>query len=114
MKKLTNKEFLDKIWSINPSYKERFCYELCLYTGMKNKIKLTCKKHNCLFEVYANDFMKRAKKEIKEKKELPNGCFKCGTKGNLSNKDFLDKIWSINPSYKERFCYELCLLYWYE
>ena len=29
---------------------------------MKNKIKITCKKHNCLFEVYANDFMKRAKK----------------------------------------------------
>jgi len=109
MKKLTNEEFLDEIWSINPSYKERFCYELCVYTGRSNKIKITCKKHNCLFEVCAKDFMKRAEKEIKEKKELPNGCFKCGTKGNLSNEEFLDKIWSINPSYKERFCYELCL-----
>ena len=40
MKKQTTKEFLDKIWSINPSYKERFCYELCIYTGMKNNIKI--------------------------------------------------------------------------
>ena len=66
MKKLTNKEFLDKIWSINPSYKERFCYELCLYTGMKNKIKITCKKHNCLFEVIATNHFRSAKREIKE------------------------------------------------
>ena len=50
MKKQKTKEFLDKIWNINPSYKERFCYELCIYTGMKNNIKITCKKHNYLFD----------------------------------------------------------------
>lgn len=77
MKKLTNKEFLDKIWSINPSYKERFCYELCFYTGAGNKIKITCKKHNCLFEILPHNHIKCAKKETKENIILPNGCNEC-------------------------------------
>jgi len=85
MKKLTNKEFLDKIWSINPSYKERFCYELCLYTGIKNKIKITCKKHNCLFEVSANHHFRNAKKEMKENIIL-GGCNECRRSTHKTNK----------------------------
>tara|TARA_B110000285_G_scaffold171378_1_gene191854 strand:- start:105 stop:1553 length:1449 start_codon:yes stop_codon:yes gene_type:complete len=77
MKKQTNKEFLDNIWSINPSYKERFCYELCIYTTAKNKIKVTCKKHNCLFETLPYSHIKCAKKEIKENIILPCGCNEC-------------------------------------
>ena len=77
MKKQTTKEFLDKIWSINPSYKERFCYELCIYTGMKNNIKITCKKHNYLFEVSTSNHFRNAKREIKENIVLTGGCNKC-------------------------------------
>ena len=87
MKKLTNDEFLDKIWSINPSYKERFCYKLCVYTGMSNKIKITCKKHNCLFEILPSNHFGNAKKEI-EKNILLGGCNKCTScfrKANIYN-----------------------------
>lgn len=77
MKKQTTKEFLDKIWNINPSYKERFCYELCIYTGMKNNIKITCKKHNYLFEVKASNHFSNAKREINENIVLTGGCNKC-------------------------------------
>jgi hypothetical protein len=77
MKKLTNEYFLDKIWSINPSYKERFCYKLCVYNGMLNKIKITCKKHNCLFETLPSNHFKNAEKEIKENIMLTGGCNEC-------------------------------------
>ena len=50
MKKLTNKEFLNKIWTINPSYKERYCYELCSYTSAKNKIKIYCENYYKFFQ----------------------------------------------------------------
>jgi hypothetical protein len=77
MKKLTNEEFLYKIWNINPSYKERFCYKLCVYTGRSNKIKITCKNHNYLFETLPLNHFRNAKKEIQENIILTGGCNEC-------------------------------------
>ena len=44
---------------------------------MHNKIKITCKKHNCLFEVLATKHFSSAKKEIKENILLSGGCNEC-------------------------------------
>jgi hypothetical protein len=44
---------------------------------MKNNIKITCKKHNYLFEVKASNHFSNAKKEIKENIVLTGGCNKC-------------------------------------
>lgn len=44
---------------------------------MKNNIKITCKKHNYLFEVKASNHFSNAKREIKENIVLTGGCNKC-------------------------------------
>ena len=76
-KPMTTEVFLDNVWSINPSYKERFCYGLCQYTGCFNKITLTCRKHNCSVEVIACNHIANAKKEVKQNVLLSGGCKQC-------------------------------------
>ena len=73
---LKNEVFLNKLFNINSSYKERFCYEQCVYTGVNNKIKIKCKKHNCLFEIAPSNHLANAKKEIK-KNIILGGCSEC-------------------------------------
>jgi hypothetical protein len=77
MKKITLDKFLDKLWNINPSYKERFNYNSCNYNGMTKNIKITCKKHNNTFDVLASNHISSAIKEIKKNIILSGGCSKC-------------------------------------
>ena len=76
-RKLTIEEFLNRVWNINPSYRERFCYYQCDYTGMINPIKVRCKKHNHLFEILPHNHENCAKREIRENILLSGGCTKC-------------------------------------
>jgi len=76
-KPMTTEVFLEKVWTINQSYKERYCYSLCQYTGSFNKITLTCKKHNAIFEVLACNHIANAKNEIKQNISKGGGCKEC-------------------------------------
>lgn len=105
----TTEAFLENVWAINKSYKERFCYNLCQYTGSFNKITLTCKKHNCLFDIIAQTLVTMAKNEIKHNILLSAGCKQCLSdirktnpyKNNDKNlpENYNDVDWKVIPDF---------------
>ena len=67
MKLLTKQEFLDKVFNINSSYKERFSYDEFEYKGRRIKSKIKCNSCGNSFQILPWNHIRTAQNE-KEKK----------------------------------------------
>lgn len=98
------KRFVEKIWLINPSFKERFCYDCSVYHSY-NKIKIKCRKHDNTFDILGANHLVNAKKEMKDNVLSSGGCKECSSEIKKENtyrnndqnfpEDYNDDDWKI-------------------
>jgi len=69
--------FLAKLFKINPSFENRYNYDLFNYNTQHDKAKITCIKHNNTFEYSPANHYALAKKEIRENIITSSGCKNC-------------------------------------
>jgi len=97
---LTKQEFLDKVFNINSSYKERFSYDEFEYKGSRIKSKIKCNSCNNYFEILPWNHLRAAQLEKEKNIVSSGGCKICYQKARKTSR-YLNNNNNFPENYNE-------------